>query len=431
MPSPAPTPPISPTPAREPAAPTPSAQPPGRPDAPAAAPTPVPVPVPVPVAVPVAVPEDDIIPAVPHAIHRPDAHAVAAEQAAAQAAAQAVRAAAERAAARQALARTSAQNAVTAALTERDTASRALTSAQATLAALSSRADTLQTLADTAATKAVHSQRLLTGLVLELGRQRTGTASVDALLSGDNLLAALASVDRFSQLTGSIDTVRARAARDAARAQSLLDQVVTARDVAALIPIAARQADLDAAQAAVDAATLTLARLDAAVASPAGSATAVIDPAGAARLSALDTGQLSAQGWALPAFGRITDVFGYRPIRPLPTVGDFHHGTDIGAACGAPVHAATSGIVSSVGALGTYGNWIVINHGSGLQTGYAHLATGEVLASEGDHVAAGEVIAGVGRTGAATGCHLHIEVRVDGTRVDPHPFLAARGVTLG
>jgi len=342
-------------------------------------------------------------------------------------------AAAARATARQTLARASAQSAVTSAVTARDVASKRLSSAEATRAALASRADTLQALADVAATRATHSRRLLTGLVLELGRQRAATASVDALLaSGDNLLSALASVDRLTQLTRSIDTVRERSARDATRAQSLLEQVAIARDAAALIPVAARQGELTAAQAALDAATETLARLDAGLTIPVMSSTAVIESWSAvARFSGLDSGQLSAQGWVRPTAGGITDVFGHRPIRPLPTVGDFHHGTDIGAACGAAVRAATSGIVSSVGALGTYGNWIVLDHGAGLQTGYAHLATGEVLVTKGDRVAAGAVIAGVGRTGAATGCHLHVEVRVDGTRVDPQPFFAARGVTLG
>ncbi|TDW30009.1 M23 family metallopeptidase [Cryobacterium psychrophilum] len=419
MPTPAPEPGAQPSTAPAPATQPPPTQPPAA-QAPAAQPP--------------AIPEGDGIPVFRLSTPTAAAQQTAAARVAARVAAQSARAAsAERAAAQRAVARASAQGAVTSALTARDTAARSLASAQATLAALTSRADNLQALADSAATKAAHSRRLLTGLVLELGRQRAGTASVDALLtSGDNLLSALGSIDRLSQLTGSIDAVRERSENDAAHKQSFLDQMITARDAAALVPIAARQADLDAAQIALDAATAALAELDVAAASPARSNTTVIEAWSApALLSVLDTGQLSTQRWALPTVGGITDVFGPRPTRPLPTVGDFHRGTDIGAACGATVHAATSGVVSSVGPLGTYGNWIVIDHGAGLQTGYAHLATGELLVSVGDSVAAGEVIADVGRTGAATGCHLHVEVRVDGLRVDPQPFLAARGVRLG
>lgn len=81
------------------------------------------------------------------------------------------------------------------------------------------------------------------------------------------------------------------------------------------------------------------------------------------------------------------------------------------------------------GYLGSYGNWILIDHGNGVQTGYAHNSVLHV--SVGQSVAAGEVISDVGSTGASSGCHLHFEVRVDGARIDPQPFMSARGVTLG
>ncbi|HSP51350.1 MAG TPA: M23 family metallopeptidase, partial [Cryobacterium sp.] len=139
-------------------------------------------------------------------------------------------------------------------------------------------------------------------------------------------------------------------------------------------------------------------------------------------------GQLSSQGWAAPAFGSLTDGFGPRPDRPLPEVSDFHRGTDIGAGCGAAVYAASAGVVVAAAPLGTYGNWILIDHGSGIATGYAHLAEGQTLVSVGETVIAGQVISSVGSTGSSTGCHLHFEVRAAGTAIDARPFLVARGV---
>ena len=145
--------------------------------------------------------------------------------------------------------------------------------------------------------------------------------------------------------------------------------------------------------------------------------------------ASLDVGQLSGQGWALPVSGTITSPFGSRPNKPVDGVGDYHNGTDIAAGCGLPVYAATGGIVIEAGYQGTYGNWVLIDHGNGVQTGYAHNSS--ILVSEGEQIAAGANIALVGSTGAFTGCHLHFETRIDGTQVDPEPFMSARGITLG
>jgi murein DD-endopeptidase MepM/ murein hydrolase activator NlpD len=144
-----------------------------------------------------------------------------------------------------------------------------------------------------------------------------------------------------------------------------------------------------------------------------------------------DSGQLSDQGWSSPVAGRITDNFGPRPNKPLPGVNDFHRGTDIAASCGSPVFAATTGVVAQAGANGSLGNWILIEHGAGVATGYGHLAPGGILVSAGQSVTAGQLIGMVGTTGASTGCHLHFEVHLDGVAVDAVPFMAARGVSLG
>lgn len=151
--------------------------------------------------------------------------------------------------------------------------------------------------------------------------------------------------------------------------------------------------------------------------------------AGNGKWASLDQSQLTDQGWALPVLGRITSPFGPRPNKPVAGVGDYHDGTDIAARCGQPVFAATGGTVVDSGYLGSYGNWILIDHGAGVQTGYAH--NSKLLVDAGQRVAAGEVIALVGTTGSSSGCHVHFETRVNGTRINPETFMSAQGVALG
>ena len=134
------------------------------------------------------------------------------------------------------------------------------------------------------------------------------------------------------------------------------------------------------------------------------------------------------QAWTLPTSGRISSVFGPRAA-PVAGVSPFHKGTDIAAQCGQPVRAAHSGTVIESGFQGTYGNWVLIDHGNGIQTGYAH--SSQNLVSKGQRVAAGATVALVGSTGASTGCHVHFETRVGGNQVDPAQFMSSHGVSLG
>jgi murein DD-endopeptidase MepM/ murein hydrolase activator NlpD len=85
----------------------------------------------------------------------------------------------------------------------------------------------------------------------------------------------------------------------------------------------------------------------------------------------------------------------------------------------------------AAGPNGSYGNFVLIDHGGAVQTAYGHIRDGGIGVTVGQQVAAGQPIAQVGTTGASTGCHLHFEVRVNGVQIDPMPFLAARGVALG
>lgn len=147
----------------------------------------------------------------------------------------------------------------------------------------------------------------------------------------------------------------------------------------------------------------------------------------------LPGGAISSQGWAVPAGGRITDGFGPRPVicGNDGCSGGFHYGADIGAGCGSGIYAAASGTVVYAGWYGTYGNFILIDHGNGVQTGYAHIRPGGIWVGNGQWVNVGQNIASVGETGAATGCHLHFELRLGGNRVSPFGWMADRGAPLG
>jgi murein DD-endopeptidase MepM/ murein hydrolase activator NlpD len=104
---------------------------------------------------------------------------------------------------------------------------------------------------------------------------------------------------------------------------------------------------------------------------------------------------------------------------------------DLAAPCGSGVSAASAGEVIAAGPNNTYGNWILIDHGSDIASGYAHLADGSLLVGPGQLVRAGDLIGAVGSTGASSGCHFHFEVRIEGTAVDAVPFMQARGIRLG
>jgi murein DD-endopeptidase MepM/ murein hydrolase activator NlpD len=109
----------------------------------------------------------------------------------------------------------------------------------------------------------------------------------------------------------------------------------------------------------------------------------------------------------------------------------FHSGTDLAASCGTPIYAAHGGQVIYAGWNGTLGNYILINHGEGISTGYAHIANNHTFVHVGEQVSTGTHIADIGMTGGATGCHLHFEVRKDGKAEDAVPFMRNMGITLG
>ena len=123
--------------------------------------------------------------------------------------------------------------------------------------------------------------------------------------------------------------------------------------------------------------------------------------------------------WPLPVAGTITSQFGHR-VDPITGEVSSHTGTDIACAEGTPILAAAEGIVTVANGLdswgGSYGYYIQIDHGGGLETLYAHCSS--ICVATGQQVQAGQVIGYVGHTGRVTGNHLHLEVRIDGNRAD-------------
>jgi murein DD-endopeptidase MepM/ murein hydrolase activator NlpD len=128
--------------------------------------------------------------------------------------------------------------------------------------------------------------------------------------------------------------------------------------------------------------------------------------------------------WVRPGTGTISSCFCER-------WGTFHWGVDLAAPYGAPIYAAGDGVVLRAGPATGFGQAVYIQHANGDTTVYGHME--KILVTDGEHVHAGQEIALVGAEGEATGPHLHFEVHQGseyGTKIDPGPWLAARGVHL-
>jgi murein DD-endopeptidase MepM/ murein hydrolase activator NlpD len=131
-----------------------------------------------------------------------------------------------------------------------------------------------------------------------------------------------------------------------------------------------------------------------------------------------------------PVAGKITSGFGSRKD-PINGRTKTHTGVDFGASAGTPIHASAAGTVVFAGTRGAgywAGNHVIIDHGGGYQTLYAHQS--RVKARVGSRVQQGEVIGYVGQTGRATGPHLHFEIHINGHPVDPAPYLGGAGVAI-
>lgn len=125
--------------------------------------------------------------------------------------------------------------------------------------------------------------------------------------------------------------------------------------------------------------------------------------------------------WPIPGYTRITSKYGMR-THPITGVYKLHTGVDVSAPMGANFVAANDGIVTKAGYNGAYGNMVIIDHGGGVSTLYAHGS--EIMVQVGDTVKRGEtVVLKVGSTGYSTGPHAHFEVRLNGVVTDPLPYI--------
>ena len=131
--------------------------------------------------------------------------------------------------------------------------------------------------------------------------------------------------------------------------------------------------------------------------------------------------------WPVPGYTRITSQYGMR-THPITGIYKLHTGTDIGAPMGAEFIAANDGIVVKAGYNGAYGNMVILDHGGGVQTLYAHGS--EILVEEGQLVTSGTPVLKVGSTGYSTGPHAHFEVRINGDPVEPLDYITSYGTKV-
>ena len=130
---------------------------------------------------------------------------------------------------------------------------------------------------------------------------------------------------------------------------------------------------------------------------------------------------LSNLQWPVPSCTLITSRFGYR-VAPTTGASTYHGGLDIGAGMGASIVAAGAGDVIYAGANGGYGNCVMIDHGDGVVTVYAHMSS--IGVSYGQYVTAGQYVGAVGSTGVSTGPHCHFVIRINGAQTDPAAYFS-------
>lgn len=128
------------------------------------------------------------------------------------------------------------------------------------------------------------------------------------------------------------------------------------------------------------------------------------------------------QGKPTQGMTPISSDFGPRP-GPFGGSSEFHEGIDLIGPHGTPIYATASGVVERAENSGGYGNHVVIEHGYGYQTLYAHLS--EITVSKGDKVQRGQMIAFMGNTGRSTGTHLHYSIYYQGKAIDPKPYMVS------
>ena len=334
------------------------------------------------------------------------------------------------------------------------------------------KAGELQKQADLAKAKAAKSKQQAGQLAARLARAGGSDLSARLFFNGGGSKSLLSQLGLASMVKDQSAGLYEKATQDQNSAQALTDQAVVAKDALKVLSDAAQKALEEAAAASekaaaalteqdgnkerleaqravlVDNTATTEADFNTGVqvrAKAAAEAKAIAEAKAAAESKAAadyaaahpstrpaGNGGTSASpsGWVRPTGGRISSPYGWR-VNPYTGDQALHAGTDLAPGCDAPIVAAHSGVVIFAGYNGGYGNFILLDNGDSISTGYGHIVNGGILVSAGQQVNAGQQIARVGSTGHSTGCHLHFEVRPGGTAIDAAPFMASRGAPLG
>lgn len=311
---------------------------------------------------------------------------------------------------------------------------------------------TLQGQADEAHATAETSQVRAGQMAAQLARNGSGDVSMNLFAQGEdagNLLYGLEMTQRISAQAAGIQT---KAEQDRNNAQALTDSAEIARAELEELRVIAEQlfqqaqAASAAVQVAYDNQQQRGRELEAQLLVLENRSTATqasyqrgederirlenerIAREAAEAAEAIKNGTVSSSGWAKPAGGYISSVFGYSA-----GYGGYHKGIDLASGCGNPIYAGSAGVVifAAEGYNQGYGNQVMIDHGGGVVTRYGHIRNGGILVSHGQGVGSGQQIAEIGTTGNSTGCHLHYEVSVYGNLTNPYSFMQDRGITLG
>jgi murein DD-endopeptidase MepM/ murein hydrolase activator NlpD len=284
------------------------------------------------------------------------------------------------------------------------------------------RAATLQHLGD------ARTEQLEELEVVEVQQQAATEAAKAAVDARDAAAQAAAEAERVAndKLAAAQGTYDAAVGERAALEQQLQqarDRVAAlAREAAAA---AAAAAERDRSATAAAAAAAERARSAATAAAPAEEASGVTAPAERGTPAASRGSARTAAGTGIPTTGRVTSCYGTRS-------GTMHNGVDIAAPIGTPIYAPEDGVVLQAGSASGFGLAVYLQHGDGSITLYGHIDSYSVAA--GQQVTAGQQIAVVGNKGQSTGAHLHFEVHQGGlykNRINPAPWLSARGISLG
>lgn len=299
----------------------------------------------------------------------------------------------------------------------------------------------LQTQADKAQSKATKSKQQFGQLAARLARSGGDDLSTRLFFSGGGSKALLAQLGLANMVKNQSAGLYEKAIQEQNTAQSLTDQADVAKVALKALAEVAKDALAQAVAAATTAAaalteqTNNSARLQAQLATLTTneqhleSEYVVGVKAQWGDLAGLGAGKISSTGWVRPSGGQISSPFGFR-INPFTHDYAFHAGTDLGASCNSPIFAAHAGTIAYAGPNGGYGNFVLIDHGNGITTGYGHIVNGGIRVLIGQSVGPGQPIALVGSTGNSTGCHLHFEVRRGGNATDPVPFMRSNGIEL-